>query len=241
MYSRYGPAPNQQQQQNRQANFMRCGFCAGKNPGNRIAFTHNLRDASGCNVCPFLAVNICNLCMLPGHTAKNCTYDADMLGVRMDASCRIDTDIEDKLKAAQYEFKVISAKEHLWLEHMRMRQSKTKTRDLHMHMNEHDGEIKPEFMEERQDFMWCKFCYNKNTRDPICATHMTYDPVTNKPRCPNLLCTRCPKCDQMGHTARFCKGAQTSDSPKIEVDEEVLAAMGDLSQYELDFDAEMSD
>lgn len=208
----------------------RCGFCYSKNPGSRLAFTHALRDENGCNVCPFLAVNICNMCMMPGHTAKNCTYDGDMLGVQMDAGCRI-----GECADASKEFEVIMAREHIWMEKMRITQAKNRNRLLFEHMRVNGGKIAVEFMESHGEFSWCRFCYNKNPCDPICATHTTYDSLTNKPHCPHLLCTQCPKCDQYGHTAKFCKeGAPKRSSQPVS--EEILQIMGDLDQYELDFD-----
>lgn len=239
-----------------------CSFCL--NARNPMANTHYLRDEKGQNSCPFLAVNICDLCASPGHTAGHCNYLEQIMDEVMVAQCNIDDDIEQmpdnpdpeferqylkkKAKRCDKETKVLIARDFLYYDRIRIENTLEKFAMLRRMVAENNGKIEQEWMDEKykKDFNWCKFCYLKDPYNIICATHTTHCVHTGRTLCPNLLCTRCPRCRQLGHTGKFCGVEQRKPQPykprpvvlSQDLQEEVMRGMGDLDQFELDFETE---
>lgn len=60
-------------------------------------------------------------------------------------------------------------------------------------------------MAYQQPHMFCKFCHNRDPRDPVKYTHWVRNMETNETMCPFLKATVCPICLDFGHTRGVCE------------------------------------
>lgn len=194
-----------------------CTFCNGRDPNDRLKFTHNVRCAAKGDVtCPFLKVTTCTRCFKFGHTSKNCTYDADMIELQMTASMCLGEikHLYPWEKGADKQLQALMARDRLEIESCSvfpMRQKRYYQRLAMMH-----GQADPDF--ER---ICCKYCYNYNPNDTYYVTH-------HVAMCPRLACYTCRICGEKGHTQTHC--------PKPELD--AIFEKYNCEEYIIDFDSE---
>lgn len=209
-------AMQQQQQQQRQGPF--CTFCQGRDPRDHAKYTHFVRNPDGTVACPYLRITQCTQCFIPGHTAKHCTFFADMMAAEMEVKTVLVD--QERFYSLPDEKRLELSIKHEKLIHRDNYQKHCRARFFEIQKMMRTGQIDPDFFQHG----CCKYCYNYNNCDPIFMTHRVG-------ACPRLACTRCKLCKELGHTQAKC------EKPKMDA---LVAKLGkyDSQEFVIDFSEE---
>lgn len=197
----------QKQQQQHMGAF--CTFCHGRDPTDKVKFSHCVRGNDGSVTCPFVSVTFCGRCYQQGHTSKHCTYDMDMMQLQMEAGLSLAPEKYDKLSIDQ-QIPIITVRQGLeWQRcHHELRRERY---NYVMQLMRGAASLDQRFFEQN----CCRYCFNHNPRDPLFLTH--------RPACcPRLACHICRICGEKGHTPGKCENKNVGSAAQLDSDEYIV-------------------
>ncbi len=169
---------------------LNCAFCLGRNPDDKIAHTHCVRDRNGAPWCPFLPLNICTVCFHKGHTGSYCMNRQKVMQSEVTLK---KMEIERESRCDDEDFITEYYNLQLEVEVFRLRRM--------LAQQVLNGELHGN----------CKYCrslhYYKHT-DIFMNNHSTKE-------CPRIALFKCNYCGERGHNVRHCKKNWADNSPFV--------------------------
>lgn len=97
-------------------NFRFCSFCKyDEHRKDSLRFSHWLRDPITKQItCPFLLSTICQICLEPGHTTKNCQNHYKLEEMQMSLMSMSEDDLDAKLAMHKFETEIMRREHIKW-------------------------------------------------------------------------------------------------------------------------------
>jgi hypothetical protein len=67
---------------------------------------------------------------------------------------------------------------------------------------------------------FCKVCYDAGKPEAVFTSHSVKEVRDGKPVCPTLSCTKCRKCNKLGHTVKYCLATTATSTPTAKKSQE---------------------